>query len=119
MNDARRLMRARAGVVFTTLAIVGLGLNSLAAQQPKGDSKPETDETIVHRLKYTKAQDLAAIIRDLYKDSPITFRVVADPASNSLIISTSTTELGKIKTVIAELDVERPKAAPVADSIKL
>ena len=72
---------------------------------------PETrGDTLVMRLKYARAATMANKLREalgLKKDGP--FRIVADEATNSLLVSGSEDQLKKVKALVIQLDLDDGK----------
>jgi type II secretory pathway component GspD/PulD (secretin) len=69
------------------------------------DTAPVTRNRILGPLKHAKAEEVAKILRELYRDKATVFTAAADPRTNSLVLRCSPALDQEIERLVAQLDV--------------
>jgi general secretion pathway protein D len=80
-----------------------------------GGAPPDATETLVHKVKYVPAADVAVALEKAYVRPGGTFRVVAEPVSNSVLLSGDPVTIAAARKTINELDTAGADAGQPAE----
>lgn len=106
-------MTATRRLTFVAIAAALAVSGQLSAQPPAKEEKarpvapvPPLSDFQVIPLKHSNSADVAQVLQNAFGAS--NYRIVFDLATNSLLIAAPGDEVGKIREIIAKLDVARP-----------
>lgn len=77
-------------------------------------AKPPADKSDLHifTLKHVEATDVAKSLQAVFGDANKAIRIVADPQTNSVLVSAPDRDLENIKNLIAQLDIDVVQKKP-------
>lgn len=82
------------------------------ASSEESRSTEITEQVRIVRIEHAAAEDMAAVLSELLLDGGGSVQVVAEAATNSLLLSGTESEMGEVLSVIAALDVGVEAADP-------
>jgi hypothetical protein len=108
MNPERVPRATRWTAALFAVAAACALLDPVASQEPgkqgKGDAPKGNDFQVV-ALKYARATEVARLLQETYAAKEAAVRIVADPATNQLVISAAAAQITEIRGLIAKIDV--------------
>jgi hypothetical protein len=94
--------------------LFALAAGTAAAQEPTKPSAPaaEANDFVVVALKYTRALDLSQILQlALNSNRPgAAVRIIADPRTNSILVTGTAAEINQVKDLIRKLDTPQAES---------